>query len=397
MMSLFSRYIFGQATSALLLILLSLTGVVWIALALKQLNIMTTQGQEAWLFFKMTLLALPNLMAVISPIALLIAVIHTLSRLNADSELIVMTAGGATVWRFARPLILLAVLVSFAVSIVNHFAMPWSLRQLRAYITQVRTDLLTQVLRPGKFNAPERNLTIHIRARGPDGELLGILMHDARKPKEVTSYLANRGRILKDRNGSYLVMQDGHIMRQEQNKPVSIITFENFPVDLSLMEKKGAVIRLRPRERYFSELVNPAGKRPLHKTVAGKYRSELHERFSNPLYPFAFVMIAVAFVGQAQTTRQSRTKAIIAAFVAAAGCRLLGLASTNLVTVSATFVPLVYAIPIIAIVLAIAVAHRKMRPRKASRLAVVTGNTFEWMIEWIQAKWRPKALNQPSS
>jgi len=366
-MSLFSRYILSQATSALLLILMSLTGVVWIALALKQLNIMTTQGQTAWLFFKMTLLALPNLMAVIAPVALLIASIHTLSRLNGDSELIVMTAGGATVWRFARPLILLAVVVSIAVSLVNHFAMPWSLRQLRAYITQVRSDLLTQVLRPGKFNAPEKNLTIHIRARGRNGELLGILMHDARKPRQVTTYLAKRGRILKDKDGTYLVMQDGHILRKEKGKPVSVITFESYPIDLSVMEKKGHVVKLRPRERYFSELVNPGGRKPLRKTIAGKYRSELHERFSSPLYPFAFVLIAIAFVGQAQTTRQSRTRAVVAAFVVAAGCRLAGLASMNLVTVSAKFVPLVYAIPLVAMLLAVVAANLKMRPRQPQK------------------------------
>ena len=44
---------------------------------------------------KMTTLALPNLMAMIAPFSLLIAAIHTLNRLNSDSELIVLTASGA--------------------------------------------------------------------------------------------------------------------------------------------------------------------------------------------------------------------------------------------------------------------------------------------------------------
>ena len=96
--TILSRYVFRQASGAVLLILLSLTGVVWIALALRQLNLVTSQGQDTWLFIKMTLLALPNLMALIAPVALLVAAIHVLNRLNSDSELIVMTAGGATVW-----------------------------------------------------------------------------------------------------------------------------------------------------------------------------------------------------------------------------------------------------------------------------------------------------------
>ncbi|MET0569246.1 MAG: LptF/LptG family permease, partial [Hyphomicrobiaceae bacterium] len=167
--TILSRYIFRQTAGSLLLILLSLSGMVWIALALKQLNLVTTQGQETWLLFKMTLLALPNLMALIAPLALLVAAIHVLNRLNSDSEMIVASAAGATVWNAARPLLTLALLVSIAVSLVNHFGMPWSLRLLRDYVIQVRTDLITQVIQPGRFSSPENNLTFHIRDRSTRG------------------------------------------------------------------------------------------------------------------------------------------------------------------------------------------------------------------------------------
>ena len=86
--------------------------IVWIALALRQFNVVTSQGQDTWTLIKMTTLALPNLMAIIAPVSFLIAALHTLNRLNTDSELIVLTASGATVWTAARPLLLLALLVS---------------------------------------------------------------------------------------------------------------------------------------------------------------------------------------------------------------------------------------------------------------------------------------------
>ena len=85
-MNTFSRYLFRQVSGALLLILLSLAGVVWIALALRELDLVTTEGQNAWVFVIMTTLALPNLIALIAPIALLIATIHTLNRLSGDSD-----------------------------------------------------------------------------------------------------------------------------------------------------------------------------------------------------------------------------------------------------------------------------------------------------------------------
>src|SRR5690349_10806027 len=139
-MQIISRYVFRQTAGVLLLILLSLGGIVWIALALRELNVVTSGGQNAFTLLKMTTLALPNLLGVIAPFALLIAVVQVLSRLNGDSELIVLTASGATIWTVARPLLALAAIVSMAVATVNHLGMPWSLRSLREYVMEMRTD-----------------------------------------------------------------------------------------------------------------------------------------------------------------------------------------------------------------------------------------------------------------
>ena len=363
-----SRYIFRQAAGAVLLILLSLTGIVWIALALRQLNLVTSQGQDVWLFIKMTLLALPNLMALIAPIALLVATIHVLNRLSGDSELIVMTAGGATIWNIARPLLLVACFVAAGVSAVNHLGMPWSLRLLREYVIQVRTDLITQVIQPGKFSTPENNLTFHIRERTLDGELRGLVMHDARDQKQVSTFLSERGWIIKQDRDAYLLMETGHILRRSAaGEPVRIIEFQKYAVDLARFEAKEQGPELKPRERYYDELVHPAADDTLARTQPGLLRAELHERFSSPLYPFAFVLIAVAFVGQSQTTRQNRVQAIVAAFLISAGSRLGGLAGINLVTLRPSNAWIAYAIPLGVMVLGLAMAQSGMRPRKQSR------------------------------
>ena len=178
----FSRYVFRQVAGATIVILLSLTAVVWIGVALRQLDLMTTQGQDALRFLAMTTLALPGMLALIAPIALLIASIHVLNRLAGDSELIVMTAGGAPVWGLLKPLGLLALMIALAVSAVNHWVGPWSQRLLREYTLLVRSDLIGQVIQPWRFTEPEARLTIHIRDRAPNGELLGLLLHDARDP-----------------------------------------------------------------------------------------------------------------------------------------------------------------------------------------------------------------------
>ncbi len=403
MPSILFRYIFRQAAGSVGMILTSLTGMVWIALALRQLNLVTSQGQDTWLFIKMTLLALPNLMALIAPVALLVASIHVLNRLNGDSELIVTTAGGGTIWTIARPLLVLALLVSIAVSLVNHYAMPWSLRLLRTYIVQVRTDLISQVIQPGRFSTPETNLTFHIRDRDLAGTLLGLVMHDARDEKQASTYLAERGHIIKQDGGGYLLMEKGHILRRPRNgDPVQTIVFERYVVDLARFEPKEQGLDLKPRERYYSELVNPAEDDTLAKRQPGSLRAELHERFSSPLYPLAFAMLAVAFIGHARTTRQNRMQAIIAAFLLAMMARLGGLAGTNVVALRASATWIVYAIPIAAILIALAMLASRGRMRPPSKLGLKLraslSGAHETLGRLVPRRLRPrKAIRGPAA
>ena len=378
-MTIFSRYVFRQAAGALLLILLSLAGVVWIAIALRQLNVVTSQGQDAWTLIKMTTLALPNLIAIIAPFALLIATLHTLNRLNGDSELIVMTAAGATVWTVARPLIFLAFIVSASVALVNHVGMPWSLRMLREYVIQMRTDLLTQVIQPGRFSSPEPGLTFHIRERALNGELQGLIMHDSRDAKQSQSYLAENGLIVKDGSSSYLIMTNGHILRRPNMiEPAQIIKFDKYAVDLERFETKAATEEndLRPRERYYDELTNPGNSRSF-KSEPGKFRAELHERFSNPIYPITFVLIALVAVGQAKSTRQNRTQLLMYGFVVGAACRLGGLAMSNFVVLSEKATIVLYAIPLGAAGVALLLMGTASQPRFSRAISNALGPIAE--------------------
>lgn len=399
-MTIFERYVFRQAGSALLIILLSLSSIVWVALALRQLNVVTAQGQDVWMLIKMTTLALPNLMAIIAPFSLLIASIHTLNRLNGDSELIVLTASGATVWRAAKPLLMLAVLVALGVSFVNHLAMPWSLRLLREYIVQVRANILTQVIQPGSFSSPEDNLTFHIRARAPNGELLGLIVHDTRNKELNQSYLAERGVIVQREPTNYLVMTKGHIVRRtDKDEPAQIIAFEKYAVDLDQFEKKlSDDADLKPRERYLSELLHPEPTSTSFRTGPGKFRGELHERFSNPLYPLAFALIAIAAVGQAHSTRQNRVQQVALAFVLAAALRLGGLALNNVVVTNAAATPLLYALPLSAMLVALMLMERARRTLAPSWLAVLIFNPLAQLSARIIAlipPWRTSPSAAP--
>lgn len=378
-MHILSRYVFRQTAGALLLILLSLTGVTWIAVALRQLELMTSQGQDALRFLAMTALAIPSMLALIAPVALLIACIHVLNRLNGDSELIVMTAGGMPAWALLKPLTVLAFLAALGISGVNHLIGPWTQTKLKDLAVQVRTDLMAQIIQPWRFTSPEAKLTVHIRDRAPSGELLGLMMHDARDPKQVVTYLAERALIIKQEGQAYLRMDKGHIVRRlDTDAAPQIIAFDRYAVDANQLEQRAdQVYYVRPRQRTTFELLDPDPNDPIYRGNPGSYASELHERFASPLYTFTFVLLVVAFMGQAQTTRTSRMQVVIAAFAVAVLVRILGIACANMLVARPDAAPLLYAVPLGASALAAVSIQRHMYPRRPSKLAHVVAALAE--------------------
>ena len=245
-------------------------------------------------------------------------------------------------------------LTALGVAGVNHLAGPWAQRKLNELAIQVRTDLMAQIIQPWRFTSPEAKLTVHIRDRAPNGELLGLMMHDARDPKQVVTYLAERARIIKQGGQAYLRMDKGHIVRRLENEAApQIIVFDRYAVDANQLEQRADQINfMRPRQRYTPELMTPDANDPIYKMNPGSYAAELHERFASPLYAFAFVLLVFAFMGQAQTTRTSRMQAVIAAFAVAVLSRILGITCANVVVVRPAAAPLLYAVPAAAAVLA---------------------------------------------
>lgn len=371
-MTLFSRYMFRQVTNAFLVMLLTLTAIVWLATALKELDLITSQGQGLTLFFQMTMLSLPSLITLIAPNAVLMAALYTLDRMNGDSEVIVMTAAGAPVWRIGAPLVALATMVGVVILVVNVYVNPACMRELRSLITQVRADLISQVLQPGRFSSPERGLTFHIRDRSPTGELLGLLMHDERDENQVMSYMAERGRIISGDKGAFLVMYDGYVHRfnsDDEEKAVQIVAFDQNMLDISKFSNKGKKGRsLAAKERSIGDLISPPKDDKLAQVNYGLLRAELHARLATPLYPLVFIFVAIALMGQARTTRRGRWGLILAVFSIAIGLRVAGLVVGNMVVLDAWAVSLVYAIPVAAILIAAWMAHVRMSPQLRSRL-----------------------------
>lgn len=369
-MSLVERYIFKIAGGAFLACLVALTALIWMTQALRELNLVTGKGQTILIFLQVTLYGLPALVMIIAPLALFIAVIYTLNKLNGDSELIVMNAAGIAPRTILRPFVVLTLLVSLLVGTMTLYAIPASFRALRTLITTIRADVVSRIVQEGKFVNLDQGIVFHFRERLPNNVMGGVLIHDSRDSKLSSAYLAEQGQIVEVEGNTYLVLERGSIQRQDPlQRESTIIAFERYVFDLDQFDKASGAIQYKPRERETMELLFSLDQNdPYVRSFAGRFRSELHDRLTNPLYPLATLAIAFAALGTARTTRQGRGQAIFSAVVALIVMRIAGFGASSLAVRSSAGVLVMYAVPLIVIVGASVVSARAFRPRRANAL-----------------------------
>jgi lipopolysaccharide export system permease protein len=340
------RYMFRATMGAFLITLVSLTVVIWFTQAMREFDLITSQRQTLLVFVGITGLIIPLLVMMIAPIALVMASAHVINKLSSDSEIIVMNAAGISPWVLLRPFIVAAVVVSVFLAVLAAYVSPRCLRALRDWSAQVRADILTNIVQPGRFTTIGGNLTFHIADRRQNGLLVGIFVDDRRDPKEHSTYLAEQGEIVKNDSGSFLVFQGGSIQRLEtgQRDP-RIVMFDRYAFDLSQFTGGNQNVVYTVREKYIWDLIWPKPDDRMYETQADQYLSELHDRLSTPLYPIAFVIVAFAFLGPPQTTRQSRSLALMGMITSIAVLRLVGFVSV----IVGVKVPAVLAVQYIAL------------------------------------------------
>jgi lipopolysaccharide export system permease protein len=322
------RYIFRTSLGAFFAVMVCLTALIWVTQALREVELMTNQGQTALVFLQITALIIPNLLVLLAPVSLLMAVAYVLNKLGTDSEIIVMNASGMSPWYLFRPFLAVACVVSALVFILSAYVAPQSLHSFRSWFMEVRTDLVTYVVRPGRFINVQNGVTFHIRERQSNGQLLGVLIDDKRNPKEHVSILAERGEILKNEHGTFLILEGGTVQRHQAGElEPNIVVFDRYAFELSQFASN-ATINQSVRERYLWQLLWPDARDPLLKSQAGQMRAELHDRLSAPLYPLIFVLVAYAYLGAPRTTRQSRNLSLLGAIGAVAFLRFVGFATT---------------------------------------------------------------------
>ncbi|MFQ5972221.1 MAG: LPS export ABC transporter permease LptF [Alphaproteobacteria bacterium] len=362
-MNSINRYILRQLIIATLFVALVLTALVTLVRSLRLVDFVVSRGLPPSALLELTALLLPTFFAIILPIALFTAVLFVYNKLVTDSELVVMRAAGLSHLGLAKPAILLTAVVTGTTYFLYLYLLPVSYGTFKNLETSFRHNFGSVMLQEGRFNTPVDGITVYVRAREPDGELLGIFIHDARDREKPITIMAERGAVMETENGRQVVMFDGN--RQEVDSDTGrllLLYFEQNSVDLSMIDETLRWRWREPEERFLGELLQPADT-PHDQAYATNLIAEGHRRLSAPLNVLALVAIALASLLSGDFDRRGQMIRVLGAV----GCAILlqssSLGLANAAAKSLTLIPLLYAVPLAASITAVIALFRRRRRR----------------------------------
>ena len=370
-----TRYVLIQLTWMMAFVTFGLVGVVWLSQSLRFIDLIVNRGLSFLTFFYLTVLLVPTFLVVILPIALFCAVVYTYHRLTAESEIVVMRAAGLSNLALVRPALILAGLTAAVCYAITLYLMPAGFGTFKERQAALRSDFSHLLLQEGTFNALAKGLTVYVRARRPNGEITGILVHDARDPARPVTMMAQNGALVSTTAGPRLVLVNGARQELEENgRRLGILYFDEYGIDLSTIGTAATKRWREPRERFLPELFHPSNSPDDQNNVA-RLIAAGHKRLVSPLYALVFALIGAAAMLAGEFDRRGRLGRVIVGAVVAVVFQALAIATANLAVVSLAAVPLMYLNVALMGGIALVVLGRYRGPARPLRLArMLTGS-----------------------
>jgi lipopolysaccharide export system permease protein len=347
-MRLLDRYLFRQLLGPTLLATLALGTVGVLSQSLEALDIIIKEGQSAFVLAEITLLAMPQLLAMILPIAIFVAGLVALNRLHTEQEIVVCFASGMSRWRVIAPAMRLAVGAALITLVVNLWIAPLCERAMRVELFKIRTDLAASLVEPGQFTEPSPGLTVYAQDAAQDGTLRNLFVLKEKVGGGDTTFIAASGKLGKRNGAPVLTMRNGSSQEFSKAGVLNYLKFDEYTFDLSdFMSAKDAVTYKVP-DRYLHELLYPDLTQDWERQNRVKMLAEANARLATPLYTIAFMAMALAAVIGGPFSRLGYTRRIVAVGAAAGLARILGVGAQALCDSAVWANVLQYAIPLAA-------------------------------------------------
>lgn len=365
------RYVIRQILAAMLIVVVSLTCVIWLSQSLRFIDMIVNRGLPLATFIYFTVLLMPTWLSLVLPIACFAATMFVYSRMSGDRELVVLTASGLGPIGLARPALVVALAVTVIGYVLSLYLIPVSYRGFKELQFQIRHNYTNVLLREGVFNSMGDNVTVFVRARQADGALTGIIVQDDREADESITLLAESGALILDDDAPKVLMVNGNRQaRDNRTGRITILYFDRYTVDLGGLREAVQRTARDQNELFINDLMNPTEQVTQPRNF-GKYIAEGHSRLVTPLLGLALPLIGLVVVLRGEFSRRGRTARLVVAVLLVGLVQAAVLGAKYAAAKELGLLPLMYGVAVLPILVCLTLlARQKMRRPRAGNAPV---------------------------
>ena len=362
-MSRLTIYVIKEISSSFLFCVILFTGILWIGQSLRHLDLLTADNVKISAYFSYIFLLLPKLLQLTIPMSLFISILFTLNRMKNDSELVILWAAGKSNRNILiKPIFIYTSFIFIFLLTLSIYLTPYSLNEIRHKIIDIRSSgIHSAMLKERKFISPVDTLTIFLQEIN-ENKISGLLIHDVKDPNNPSTYIAENGELIVEKNNKFLRLYNGNIqILDKENKKISEIYFESYDLNLSpYSQKEGAHF-------YADELkTSIIIKKIKENNYSNEEFAELNNRIINPIYIFCLSLLPLLVFKISRRPDESWLIPIIIVSISGFILKVIEIGMANFLIENNSFFMFNYFIPfgVIALILSLLYRENKKRVRK---------------------------------
>ena len=293
-MTKIDRYLFKQLIGPFAFFCFIISGILLLNQALKIIDIVTENGQPAYIVFELSFLLLPKVLITAIPISGFIASVLIINRLFNEEELLVMMSVGRSFINLCKPFLFFGIFIASLLFFITHNLGPFSHSKFLDTQERIKREYVTQIIKPDQFISYQNKFTFFFGDKGNNGELSEILIEEQITPDTTLTHIAKSGQVITENNSNSLLLKNGSTQSfNRQTGTFSLLQFDTLVFDLNQLRKDVVSSESSLSSLSSTKLKEKINSMKRNDTRLGRAVSLLHDRYTKTLLAMLFPLLGM--------------------------------------------------------------------------------------------------------
>ena len=252
-------------------------------------------------FFRLFSYLFPNMFLYSIPMAAMMGVIISFTRLSNDSEILAFKACGISIYQILPPVIVIAIMISLITGYFSIMLIPAGDTAMKQLMFQLAKEKIDKGIKEHQFTEALGNLVVYVGKIDKDtGDWQDVWVSDMRGQVVPTITMAKSGKMFTelDKMQVTIILENGSLHRSYNNQS-QIITFDKYRLNIPLQPPNEDADKISRGAMSMTQLLKMAKETGPNTPSGREYLIHYHKRLVLPVGCLLLCLIGLSLGLQA--------------------------------------------------------------------------------------------------